>query len=71
MYIHCGLVDKVPSRDEAAHSEHGLLIQRDIGPKSVERSENEYMNLELIVNTYSMFIGPHFSKGLYYSDRPV
>jgi hypothetical protein len=33
------------SSDEAAHSEHGILIRCGIGPKTVERSGIEYLNL--------------------------
>jgi hypothetical protein len=43
--------------DAAAHSKHGILVQWDIGPKTIERSGNEYKNLRLIINTCNIFIG--------------
>jgi hypothetical protein len=50
---------------QAAHSEHGLPIRGDIGRKTVERSGNEYKNLQLIINTYNIFIGQQLNKSLY------
>jgi hypothetical protein len=48
--------------DAAVHPEHGPLIRCNIGPKTIERSENEYMSLRLIINTYNIFIGPQPNK---------
>jgi hypothetical protein len=45
--------------------EHEALIRCDIGPKTIERFGNEFMNLQLIINTCITFIGLQLSKGLY------
>jgi hypothetical protein len=49
--------------DSAGHSEHGLLFKCDIKPKTVSRPENEYMNLQLIINKYNIFLGFQLNKG--------
>jgi hypothetical protein len=36
--------------DAAAHSEHGVLIRCEIGPKTVERSGNEWYNMLLFID---------------------
>jgi hypothetical protein len=38
-------------------------MQCIIAPKTVVRSENEYMNLWLIINTYNIFIELQLNKG--------
>jgi hypothetical protein len=43
----------------AAYSKHELLIRCDIGPKTAERSENEYRVLWLTINTYNIFLTVH------------
>jgi hypothetical protein len=42
--------------DSAARSEHGILIECDIGAKTVERSGNEYMIFRLFISVYKMYI---------------
>jgi hypothetical protein len=40
--------------DAAAHSEHGVRIRCEIGPRSAEKSINEYCNATFY--KYSLFI---------------
>jgi hypothetical protein len=51
--------------DAEAYSEHGALIRCSIGAKTVERSEIEYMNLRLIINTYNILIALQLNRGLF------
>jgi hypothetical protein len=53
--------------DAAVYSEYVLLTRCDIGPKTVEHFENEYMNLRLIVNKYNIFVRLQVKKKMVYT----
>jgi hypothetical protein len=55
--------------DAAAHSKYEALIICDIRQKTVERSENEYLNSQLIINTYNTFVRLQVNKGSYQMKR--
>jgi hypothetical protein len=56
---------KLTKGSDRCSSLHGLLIRWDIGPKTVERSGNEYMNLRYIIHTYNVFTLLQLNKGSY------